>query len=558
MKIAGKLYFFLIALFYSLTICSQQTIQFLSENFNTSSSLYFILNDTVFDSIPDKNQWIINSEYDGQSVYPDVISQDSTYSGTIASAPYSSYLHIHDTSALPVANANFDRSVASDAFVGMKNGLCTYGMSDIVFTFFYTGQGNPDAYAELYYSANGGAWTQVGTKYYGKRKWKYETVTDPIFDNKEDLRFGFRWVNLATTGSDSTSFGVDDIMIVGTFDNVNNPNDISITYVDSAVCQGKPLTFTFGLQDTLCDGTYEIEVSNLNGSFNSPIGTWVTNMSYPLLSKSVSIIIPGNAPKGNCYYVRVNRIWPLPSITGLTSVCFIIDSCSNEIQTEQPAVTLDTMAVCINSAIDVPFWSFGIFLSGNQYVAELSDSNGSFASPSIINSIPDEKTYDPALVPSPGQVAGLVPSVDPGCGYYVRVNSTNPAVNGTPWGPFCIRECDVELNQKQDISVCISDTAGDTINVPVDINIWNAVANYSSGNVFSVEVLDPKTFGQVNFAGLGVKASTTSTSLDIDIPPTPGLAGLGMKDGLWYIRLIASNSTNSMDVWSNVIRLTIG
>ena len=33
-------------------------------------------------------------------------------------------------------------------------------------------------------------------------------------------------------------------MIVGTFDNVNNPNDISISYVDSAVCQGKPLVFT--------------------------------------------------------------------------------------------------------------------------------------------------------------------------------------------------------------------------------------------------------------------------------------------------------------------------
>ena len=48
------------------------------------------------------------------------------------------------------------------------------------------------------------------------------------------------------------------------------------------------------------------------------------------------------------------------------------------------------------------------------------------------------------------------------------------------------------MNQKMDISVCISDTAGDTINVPVDINIWNAVASYPSGNVFSVEVLDPK------------------------------------------------------------------
>ena len=92
--------------------------------------------------------------------------------------------------------------------------------------------------------------------------------------------------------------------------------------------------------------------------------------------------------------VRVNRIWPLPAITGLSSACFIIDSCSNETITEQPSVTLDSMPVCINSTIDVLFVIW-YFKSGNQYVAELSDSNGSFASATTINSIPDVTTYDP-------------------------------------------------------------------------------------------------------------------------------------------------------------------
>ena len=109
-------------LFFATNIYSQQTIQFLSVNFNSSSSAYFTLNDTIFDSIPDKNQWIINSEFDGQGVYR-CYFPDSTYSGTISSAPYSSYLHIYDTSTLPITNANFDRTVASDAFVSMNSGL---------------------------------------------------------------------------------------------------------------------------------------------------------------------------------------------------------------------------------------------------------------------------------------------------------------------------------------------------------------------------------------------------------------------------------------------------
>ena len=387
---------------------------------------------------------------------------------------------------------------------------------------------------DSYYSADSGPWTKVGaTKYKSKDKWKFEVITDPAFNDTKDLKFGFRWINDASSGSDSTSFGVDDIMIVGIYDDVNNPIDINITAIDSAVCQGKSLGFTFELSDTMCSGTYEIEVSDHNANFANTIGAWAVNLSYPQMGATLGILIPNNAIPSACYKMRIKRLFPLPMITGQASVCFAIDSCANDIVTEQPPVTMDTNALCIGSAIDIPFWSYGVFLGSNEYVAELSDSNGSFANLTVINSQPDVKTYDPALVMSPGQVGGVVPTVPEGCGYYIRISSTNPAVSGTPWGPFCIRECDVELNQKQDVSVCVTDTSGAIVNVPVDINIWNSIVSYGASNVFEIEVFDAKTFGLINVGGLGIQASTSSTSIDINIPAVPGLGAIGLQPKLW-------------------------
>ncbi len=538
-------------------VYAQQTIQVYVEDFNSPNHT-FAIEDSVFDNDRDQNRWVVNAEYSGQGIYPDNLDQNNTYSGTIGGAPQSNYLHIQDSTSSAL-NANFDRSAASDEFVAMLDGVCTFGMTDVQFSFFYSGQGNPDAYMEVYYSANSGSWTKTGAlKYNGKSMWKFEVITDPAFNDLKDLRLGFRWYNTSTSGADSTSIGVDDVMIVGTYDEVNDPVDITITAIDSAVCQGKILSFSYELSDTLCDATYEIEVSDHNGNFGNSIGAWVTGLSYPNVSLTTAIQIPGSAVPSNCYKLRVKRLFPLPTIVGTESICFIIDSCANSIVTEQPSVTMDTNAVCIGSAIDVPFWSYGVFLSGNEYVAELSDTNGSFVNSTIINSNPDVKTYEPGMVMNPGQVGGIVPTVPEGCGYYVRVNSTNPAVSGAPWGPFCIRECDVEFNQKEDISVCVSDTHGVTVNVPVDINTYNTMVTYGVSNNFMVEILDAKTMAQVNLGGIGIKASTTSTSIDINIPSVPNLGSVGIMPKLWYIRLVATHPSLSDQKWSTIIRLTIG
>jgi len=89
--------------------------------------------------------------------------------------------------------------------------------------------------------------------------------------------------------------------------------------------------------------------------------------------------------------------------------------------------SLGTNNYCTNAsgALTVPFTATGTVNSGNQYVAQLSGSTGSFASPTDIGTLTSTSTGSliiNATVPS-GLVAGT--------GYLVRVIATDPNATGT-------------------------------------------------------------------------------------------------------------------------------
>jgi gliding motility-associated-like protein len=350
---------------------------------------------------------------------------------------------------------------------------------------------------------------------------------------------------------------------VGTYDTITSPVSINITYIDPIVCPGNNLVLAFELSDTLCDGTYHIEMSDAAGNFNPPFSSWVWNMNYPNTTAALSLTIPFTTPPSACYRFRINRISPPPFITGTVSVCVEVDNCPNVISTtDPPAVTLDTNAVCIYSAIDVPFWSTGVYNPNNIYIAQLSDSTGSFSNPSLIGTSNDNTTYDPALVPSPGMVSGSIPVVPPGCGYYVRVLSSSPSAVGLEWGPFCIQECDVSSNTCAGISACPGDS-GVSVTIPIDINTWDTLTSYYSGNTFSVEALDMMMFSQINLGGLGTVVDTASSSLIVNIPPCDslpllGLTTMGFPGGAFYMRVVADSASDMEQSLSCVSHLTIG
>ena len=115
----------------------QSTVQLFLEDFN-GPNLYFQLNSGGLGQESGNNKWVINNAYDGFGVKPNTTSQDSTYGGQISQAPYSSYLHVHDSILAPsIANCNFNNSNVSDRFVEMTSGICTKGITDVEFSFFF-------------------------------------------------------------------------------------------------------------------------------------------------------------------------------------------------------------------------------------------------------------------------------------------------------------------------------------------------------------------------------------------------------------------------------------
>lgn len=549
---------------------AQQQIQLFTEDFE-SGGQPFILNTGGPATASGTNKWTVNNGYNGSPLYPNTTPQTNTTFGTIQGAPFSYYLHIQDTVAFntnSVDNCNYDRTVASDNFAYTSVGFCSRGLTDVKLVFFYIAGGdtiniaNPNSYGEVYYSAEGGPWTLAkNTKYTKQSAWKYEQISNPAFNDVTDLRIGFRWVNNGNDTISSMSFGIDEIQMVGVYDEVNDPTEINILNNGlDTVCTGEAFNILLRIQDTLCDGDYRLVLSNRYGNFNNN----TTDLGFVNLASGLNFVniggavIPFGTIPASCYRIRIDRI-SAPAITGNpTSFCIVVKNCDNTIDTQPPIVLSDGDTTCIQSAIDVPFYSTGPFNPGNEYVAELSDSNGDFTNAQYIGSSPDMATYDPSTGSPPGSVSGLIPITASGCNYYIRVRSTNPPTNGTLYGPFCLEDCDMTTNNTVDISVCVTQTVGVDTPINLQINSWDSIANYYDGNTFSVEVLDMMFFMVVNTGGLGAYLDTTSGTFNLHVPGRDSLGLIGLGAGTYYMRIVADSTSAYWDANGTLVRLTIG
>ena len=84
------------------------------------------------------------------------------------------------------------------------------------------------------------------------------------------------------------------------------------------------------------------------------------------------------------------------------------------------------VTLCANESFSLEFSASGFVpITGNIYQAQLSNSAGSFASPTVISNEP----FSTALT---GSIYATIPETTPfGAGYRIRVVSTNPVVIGT-------------------------------------------------------------------------------------------------------------------------------
>lgn len=546
-----------------------QTIQLYNEDFE--GAVPFTLNSSNQVGTPSGvNKWRINNQYSGAPLYPNTTPQNQTVSGNISFAPNSNYLHICDTVSqqqLGISNANFNPAISSDQFAYTSDGFCTLGFTDVTFAFFWLAEGNSNGYGEVYYSVNSGPWVQIGlSQYKNQTLWKYETLSDPALDNKPNVRFGFRWVNGSSGPPASMSFAVDDINVVGTY---NQATGVQLTIpqlFNVPVCQGSSMLVNVQLSDTLCDGAYLFQMSDANGSFANPYTFGFTYfLSYTQTNVFIQVQIPVNIPAGTCYKLRFVRTTPDPVIVGEASVCFEIVDCPNTITTAPGGVVAiaDPDTICAGSVVDIPFYSTGYYVANSsQYIAQLSRPDGTFpATPpyTVLGFLSDNTTYDPAQGSPPGNVSGLIPdTVSPGCNYYIRIISTNPSVTGSIWGPFCIKRCDIETNNKQDIRFCINEISGADTTITYTIHNYNNNAVYNPGNQFVVQVISSQNWAIVNTGGLGATVDTQSGTVSITVPNLNGLLALGITPGMYYLRVIATDSNTPLDLNGTLVRITIG
>lgn len=514
------------------------------------------------------NIWVINNSYEAEPTYPNTSSQDNTTGGLINFAPFSNYLHIHDSIADfngGVSSANFDPSSASDRFTS-TDAFCTLGLDSVRIAFYYTAQGAVDANASLYYQVDGGAWTQVpNSNLTNQNNWAFVEFFNNDFDNVNDLRFGFRWTNTASSVDPSISIGIDGIRIVGKY----APNLYNVRLeIDSInpnpVCRGDGLLLFFSNPVPLCGtGFYEIQFSNQFGDFTNYTSLGIFQLNNENVNQAVfTLPTPTNINPNPCYNIRVMRVDIDPVLISDTTICIEVENCPNQIFTlEPPVVSNPSDTICIGSVIDVPFYSLGVF-ENNTYVAQLSDSNGLFPpNPNVLGFINDDGTYPPGSMPR-GNVPGLVREdqqpIPPGCNYFIRVVSSSPATIGNVYGPFCIRNCDIETNEKVDVSFCIdNENGGDTL-LTVDIGIDPPPAEYFPPNEFQIQLFDFMSFGLINTGVVGSVAAITDTTVQLSIPPLPLLGTVGLIPGTYYMRVISTNSDQPWDNFGTLIRLTIG
>ncbi len=219
---------------------------------------------------------------------------------------------------------------------------------------------------------------------------------------------------------------------------------------------------------------YRIRVNSTNpattGSDNG------TNLTVNLAANSIAPTTPQNihtgingttltvteasVPTSRTWYYGTTAGGPYNTSTGITAttytpnfsvantyyvVCVSTTSCStissnyitiNVTNPTPPPATISTNAIsgspfCVtatsNQSLSVSFTSVGTYTSGNNYTAQLSDINGSFASPINVGTLVSNANS--------GTISCTIPNgTATGTGYRIRVNSSNPQITGSDNG----------------------------------------------------------------------------------------------------------------------------
>lgn len=214
------------------------------------------------------------------------------------------------------------------------------------------------------------------------------------------------------------------------FTSTSGEYGFAIKGINASSCTS--LTMSFGVRKEGGSGTafatLILEYSTDNG------GAW-TGVTYTPPSTTLAAgwyLISGiNFP----VEAQVSNLWIRFRKTG-TIACRLDDiilsgACgSNSITTGSISTAPFSVSCSTGTTGTVAFTSTGTFSAGNTYTAQLSNSIGSFASPTNIGSISSTSNNDLIGITIPAQLNGT--------GFKIRIISSNPIVTGSESLPFTV------------------------------------------------------------------------------------------------------------------------
>ncbi|WP_234109117.1 T9SS type A sorting domain-containing protein [Chryseobacterium sp. R2A-55] len=201
--------------------------------------------------------------------------------------------------------------------------------------------------------------------------------------------------------------------------------------------------------DTNCGGTADLSTTGTLSTteYWSLVTTGTFTNSSVSLSRPTNIapfdVIGGSGAKAGAYTSLLGTV----GSNGITNSSSIGANRFFVFAGKKQKIVTGTVVSpnCAGSSVSVPFTIEGIFNSGNVFTAQLSNSTGSFASPTNIGSLTQTTA---------GTISATIPAGTPaGSGYRIRVVSSNPNVVGTDNG------ANITLSDKPAIAVIAAPAA---------------------------------------------------------------------------------------------------
>jgi hypothetical protein len=264
-------------------------------------------------------------------------------------------------------------------------------------------------------------------------------------------------------------------------------------------------------------------LSDASGSFASPVSLATRTANTGATGTQHQIVIPFNTPTGSGYRIRV-----LSSNPATTSANNGANLTITALAINSPTAT--GTVFCQGAIFNVNFTQNGALAAGNVYTVQLSNSSGSFTSPTAIGT----RTSTTA-----GTISCTMPIVPAGTGYRIRMVSSNPALT-SPDNGINLTVTALAINSPS--TAATSFCQGEAFNVT-----YAQPCPLLAGNIYTVQLSDASG-SFTSPTAIGTRTSTTVGPIPCTMPFVS--AGSGYR-----IRIVSSNPVLTSP--DNGINLTV-